>query len=139
MEKIGRPLSVTILTLLVLIFAASKSVRFIESVNSLGFYSEILPIPTEYLVFSGLFWAVISIPLILGLWLGAGWAPWYIRFLSIIYSIYYWLEYYLLVLPNRSIKNWPFILGINILVLVWIYWVLSRKRVKTYFGEDNEQ
>ena len=138
MKNTGRPISVTILTILVLIFAASKVVRFIESIQSLAFFSEILPFPAVYLVLSGLFWTVISIPLILGLWLGAGWAPWYTRIMSIAYSIYYWLEFYVLVFPNRSISNWPFLLGINIVILAWIYWILSRKRVKTYFGEDNE-
>jgi len=137
--KPPRPFSVTLLALLVLLFVALNAVRFALVTQGWSFYGELLSIHPAYLAISGLVWAILGMPLIVGLWVGARWAPRLVAIAALVYSIYYWFEYLLLVNRQDRHANWPFLAILNLILLVWILWVLSRAKAKSFFGGNHER
>ena len=137
--RLRRPFSVTLVALLVLTLAVMKLIRLVLVMQSWAFYGGLLSFSPIYLAISGLLWAVIGLPLAAGLWFGLSWASIFTRVGSLVYTFYYWLEYFLLVNTRGRQQNWAYLLFANIAVLIWIYWVLSRDKAKIYFGVDNER
>jgi hypothetical protein len=137
--KPPRPFSVTLLSLLVLLLTVHKIVRLVLVLRDWAFYSELFPFNPAYLALSGLVWAVIGLPVAYGIWFGSPWSPRVIRMAAFVYTIYYWLEFFFLVDLGERHENWPFLVVVNLVMLLWIFWVLSREKVCKYFGEDNEQ
>ncbi len=55
------------------------------------------------------------------------------------YSLYIWADRLLLSgYPERQ-DNWPLIAVLNIVILAWSLWVLTRPKAMAYFGEKHEQ
>lgn len=137
MKKPSRPFSVTLLVILVLIVSASHLIRMVQTLTNWETQTGLMRISPVYLAVSGFFWGVMGLLLALGIWLGTRHAPTLIRFAIPVYSLYYWLDrIFLSGYPERNV-NWPFSAVINLLILVWSFWILSRKRVKIFFGETN--
>jgi hypothetical protein len=136
--KQSRPFGVTLLALLVLSLAVLKLIRLALGLQSWEFLSELLPINLIYLVLSGLVWSVVGVILAAALWLGASWAPRFTRLAALVYTIYYWVEFVFLVEIGGRQQNWVYLLFVNVVLLVWIFGVLSRSRSKVYFGANNE-
>jgi hypothetical protein len=70
--------------------------------------------------------------------MGKSWAPKVVVGFTVLYALYYWLEQWLAKSNPLRTTNWPFSLAAAIIILILVFWVLSRKAVKTYFGENNE-
>ena len=138
MTKKNRPAGVTFLALLVFFISASNLVRLVLSIQEFGFYTEILPFDPVYLTLSGIVWVVLGFPLVFGLWFGTIWAPIFCRVATIGYTSYFWLEYILLVHPQKAATNLVFLIVANSIIIVWIFWLLSRAQVKSFFGVNDE-
>jgi hypothetical protein len=139
MEKPRRPFSVTLLVLLVLIVAVFNLIRMLQTLTGWEFLTELMQISPVYLAASGLIWGVAGLLLAIWTWLGARRASRLIRLAIPMYSLYYWLDrLFLSGYPERNV-NWPFSAGVNLLIFLWSYWILSRKRVKIFFGETYEK
>lgn len=136
-HKISRPFSVTLLVLGVLIIAIVNGIRFILAISQWEFLNDILPISPIYLVLSGLVWSLILLPLVWGLWRGYSWAPRLTMISSLAYTLYYWLDR-LFLTTNYGGQNWPFVIVFNIILLISIYWILSRRKARAFFGELHE-
>ena len=132
-----RPFSVTLLTLGVLTIATVNIIRFLLTILQWEFLNDILPISPVYLAFSGLVWSLVLLPQAWGLWRGYSWAPRLGLITSLAYSLYYWLDR-LLLTTNYGGQNWPFVIVFNIILLVSIYWILSRRKARAFFGEIYE-
>jgi hypothetical protein len=55
-----------------------------------------------------------------------------------LYGLYYWMERWLVESNPLRTTNWPFTLAATIILFILVFWILSRKAVKSYFGENNE-
>lgn len=132
-----RPFSVTLLTLGVLTIATVNIIRFLLTILQWEFLNDILPISPVYLAFSGLVWSLVLLPQAWGLWRGYSWAPRLTLITSLAYSLYYWLDR-LLLTANYGGQNWPFVIVFNIILIVSIYWILSRRKASAFFGELHE-
>jgi hypothetical protein len=139
LPKPRRPLGVTLFALLVLTFAVLNLLRLVQAIQKWDLLAGFLPITPAYLVLSGLLWTVLGFPLALGLW--RGWRLAYL--LSPVallgYSLYLWADRLLLSGYRERQGNWLFVAGLNILILAWSFWVLTRPKAMAYFGEKHER
>jgi hypothetical protein len=139
--KIGysRPTSVTILTGLVLIIAVINLVRFAHSLLQWNFLRELLPVPPLYLAATGLIWGGLGLVLVYGLLRGMTWAPLFTRLVFPAYFLVFWLDRLFLASPLSREANLMFAVAGTIVILIWVFWTLSRRNVKLYFGETHER
>ena len=134
-----RPFGVTLLALGVLILAGLNLNRFIEAIRLWGFLSRLLPVSPLYLAVTGFVWAMAGILIALGLWRGWHWAPRLTRLAVLAYLLYYWLDRLLIENQVGRQSNLPFAAGATLAVLVIVFWLLSLRKVKAFFGETHEQ
>jgi len=133
-----RPFSVTLLAIAVLTIAGFNLLRFVGAILQREFLSEFPTISLPYLILSGLIWAASGLICAWSLWRHKSWAPRFTFAFALVYSLYYWLERILLS-DSNSWTNAPFIIGVNILLLLITGWVLTRLKAKAFFGEFHEQ
>lgn len=144
-SKPRRLFSVTLIAWMVFIITIINFLRLGLTLYNWEFLTELLspaatyPLFPIYMAVSGLVWGVVGLPLIWGIWRGKMWAPRLLLATLLFYSIYYWLDRaFLPGYPQRN-SNWPFAMGINLLILIWILWVMTRQKVKDFFGEAHER
>jgi len=139
--KTPRPRGVTLLALGVLTIASLNLLRWVLAVRDWSFLSEWSGASPLYLLLTGLVWTVIGWPVWAGLWWGKPWAPGWLMRLAGAYSIYFWLERLFLYDRPASVPafqpllpgNWGFLVGLNLVSLVIVFWVLRHKKAKAYF------
>jgi hypothetical protein len=134
-QKPKRPFGVTLLSIGVLILAVLNLTRLLSTIRFWSFLKEILPFSGLYLVGTGLIWAGFGLPLFWGLWHGLSWAPGFSRIAAVAYLIYYWLDRLLLANHPGREANLPFAIGASLVGLVLIYWILSRRKAKSFFRQ----
>jgi hypothetical protein len=133
-----RPFGVTLFSLLVLSFAVLNLLRLIQTIQKWDLLTVLLPFSPIYLLLSGLLWTVVGFPLAWGIW--RGWRLAYLLspVVLIVFSLYLWADRLLLSVYPERLDNWPFAAVLNILILAWSFWVLTRPKAKIFFGEKNE-
>lgn len=134
-----RPSGVTLFALLVLTFAVLNLLRLVQAIQKWELLATFLPISPAYLLLSGLLWAVVGFPLAWSVW--RGWRlAYYLSPVALLgYSLYVWTDRLVLSGYGERQENWPFVLCLNILILAWSVWVLTRPRTMAFFGEKHEQ
>ena len=133
-----RPFGVTLFALLVLSFAVLNLLRLIQAFQKWDLLTALLPFSPIYLLLSGLLWAVVGFPLAWGIWRGSRLAYQLSPVFLVVYSLYIWADRLLLSVYPERLNNWPFIAALNILILAWSLWVLTRPKALIFFGEKNE-
>jgi len=138
-NKSNRPFCVTLLGILVLIVAVLNLARGVQAFLSRDLLTGLLPISHVYLIASGLFWGFAGFMTALWLWFGWKLAPQLTLLFLGAYSLFYWVER--LGLPGYAGRNmnWPFSVILNLLILAWSVWVLSRPRAKMFFEGSDER
>jgi len=130
----SRPLSVTLLAFGVLIIAGFNLVRGIQAAIHWQFLSPLLNGLALYQALSGFLWAAVGLPLAWGLWRGSHWSARLVRWATLIYCVYFWLDR-LLLRKGLEPANLPFILSLTIVVIFFVFWTVSKRSVRAYFGE----
>jgi hypothetical protein len=125
--------------LLVLTFAVLNLLRLIQSIQKWDLLAGYLPISPAYLLLSGLLWVVVGVPLAWGLWRGWRLAYYLSPVVLLGYSLYVWADRLLLSGYPERLDNWLFVAILNLAILAWSLWVLTRPRAMAYFGEKHEQ
>ena len=124
------------LAIVVLSIATLNLVRGWQAIAQREFLVDILPIPWLYVAASGLAWGLVGILLFIGLWLGYAWAYFYTALATLLYSAYYWVDRFL-VAPERDQANLLFAIILNLVVILLTFWILSRRRTMSFFGDLN--
>jgi hypothetical protein len=137
--KRKRPFGVTLTALGVLIIAVLNLLRAFQALQEWGFLAHTLFISPLYLALSGLFWGGIGGVLFWALWRGLHWAPAFARLAITAYFVYYWVEWLWAAEQGWRGSNWPFMIILTVILLVYIYWIFSRKRTREFFGVMHEQ
>lgn len=136
-RAIGRPTSVTLLAVMVLIITTLNLVRGWQAIAQQEFLLDLLPIPWLYVAISGFVWGLVGIILFLGLWLGFARFNFYAALATLLYSAYYWVDRFMLTL-ERDQANLPFAIVLNLIIILLTFWILSRRRTMSFFGELND-
>lgn len=138
-QPVKRPRSVTLLAMVVLTLAVLHLTRFEQSISRWTFLQETLPFHPAYLVINGAIWGFSGLVIGWAIWVAKSWAPQALQIAAILFTINYWLERLLFAGdPLRNI-NWPFVVILNLLVLLFIFWQFQRRSVKLYFGEMHDK
>jgi len=137
--KFRRPFSVTLLAWLVFIVALLNLLRLVLTLTRWQFLVELLPFSPAYLAVSGWIWFLIGLPVAWGMMRGKHWAPGFTLAIFLAYSIYYWLDRLLLPgYPERK-SDWPFVAGLNLVILLGSFYVLYCPKGRRFFGEVDER
>ena len=132
-----RPLSVTLLTWVVLIITSLSWLRLVEVIRRWDFLQSLTPAPPVlYLAIAGLIWGLLGAFLVWGLFLGRSWAPRLMQITAPVYAACYWLDRLLIADPSAIVNRWPFALGLTILLLVFTFWVFLRPKTKYFFDQS---
>ena len=130
-----RPFSVTLLVWVVLSFTVLNWLRFTEVLRLWRFLATLEPAPPLfYLALIGLSWGVAGSALVWGLFLGRAWAPRLMQGAAILYTLYYWADRLSLANPTAIAERWPFALGLNLALVGFAFWVLSRPATQQFFS-----
>jgi hypothetical protein len=137
-----RPWGVTILTLFVLTITCLSLLRLVLSLVQWGFLASLPGVSPLYLALSGLVWACLGMILLWGLWRRKPWMPRGFRWSALLYALYYWLDRVFAagwLKTDTFPENALFTACLTILLLIIIFWILSRRKNKAYFGEPHER
>ncbi len=112
-----RPLSVTVLLLIVVWVTIHNGVRFGSAIAAWSTLREFASPPGPlYIALTGLFWTLAGWPVAYGLYLGRRWARGVTAIAVVLYAAYYWLDR-LFVQSGGLRPNWPFALAITAYML----------------------
>jgi hypothetical protein len=138
MERI-RPKSVTWLVVGVLSLWIVYLTRLVSTLQQWDYLSTLpLSVPPAYLLATGSIWSILPLPVMWGLLARKRWALKALAGFAGLYGLYYWMERWLVESNPLRTTNWPFTLAATIILFILVFWILSRKAVKSYFGENNE-
>jgi hypothetical protein len=138
MDRNTRPGSVTLLALGVLMIGGMNFLRFVEAIRQWEFLETLLSISPAYLALSGLVWSAAGLALGWGVWRGLEWARRAALPVALAYSAYYWIDR-LVISSEGAGTNWPFSIGLNLILLIWLAWILRRKRVQAFFDNETDR
>ena len=94
-----------------------------------------LSVPFWYLPLTGAIWGVVGMTAAYGLFRGDLWAPRLVRWGTVVYTLWYWLDRIFLACNDYRRLTWPLMLVITLLAVLCTYWILSRPAIREYFGE----
>lgn len=145
-KKSQKPLSVciqkgahTLLSIILLIFAGFCFLRLYGSLTLWEYLQEIgLRSPPLYLAITGGLWFVTGV---IGVFFHLSkhkWSIAYMRILSLVFSVWFWLDLWIFQPQDRQIHNWKFQLLLNILILVLIFGLSALQRYKYYVTKITE-
>ena len=133
-----RPFSVTLLAVLVLSITIVHLVRFINTLTLWNFLTDLPGKSPIYLVLSGSVGFIAGSLLVWGLWTGRPRAPLAAAILTVIYLSIQWIEQIISVRAGNEFENWPFMVGMTLIVLIFVFWTLFHASSIAYFGEMHE-
>jgi uncharacterized integral membrane protein len=132
-KRKARPIRITILAILILYLAAWNALRMGEAFVFWKVLKEYGADPT-YISLSGAIWFIAGLLLAWGLWHGNTWAWMAALGCTIGYSGWYWFDRRFLQIPHA---NWPFVLIVNIVLLLLFFIILFSNKTKRYFKRDD--
>jgi hypothetical protein len=129
-----KPLSVTIIILLVLITGGLNLIRLIQSVKQWALLKEILPFPPLYLTIIGSFWFVVSVLILWGITRRKSWTIRLIQVATILYILIFWIDRSWLAVLESRVTNDLFAVIATLFLGIFVLVSQSRREVKDYFG-----
>ena len=138
-QDMRRPVSVTILFLLVLTIGGLNLIRFIQSLTQRSLLFELLPFSPLYLTATGLFWCILCGIVLWGIYRRKSWVSIVILSSAILYIFYFWVDRIWLTPQGSRTGNDLFAVFMTIVMLGYTIWVLSTSRVKSYFGVTDDR
>lgn len=134
-----RPFCVTLLVIGVICFIVLHIVRVISAIGQWRFLNTLLGnvIPV-YIFFTGLCWSIAGSITAYGLWSGKRWAKRFTIIAALVFTLLYWVDQLLIMANQIRSTNWPFLVLVNLIILILLIWLLNCKAVKTYLGVNNE-
>ena len=91
-------------------------------------------IPIGYLIITGALWTLIGLALVSGLFLGLRWSSTLLKWVTGLYTVYYWVEHLFVTEPGTLVTRWPFTLGLNLALMILVFGVLSRPNSREFLA-----
>jgi hypothetical protein len=135
----SRPVTVTILAIIVLIIAMTNLIRFWAATQNWEILASLGVSPGPwYFALTGLVWGLLGCWLVWIVWRRRQGCRRAIIVLSGLYFLYYWLDR--LAFQNHiPLSNTPFIAGFGILVVFYIVFTLLLPSNQEFFSRKHEQ
>lgn len=134
-----RPKSVTWLVVGVLSVWIVYLTRLVSALQQWDYLSTLpLSVSPAYFLATGSIWSILPLPVTWGLLARKRWTLKAVAAFAGLYGLYYWIERWLVENNPLRTTNWPFALAATIILFILVFWILSRKAVINYFGENNE-
>jgi hypothetical protein len=133
-EKPGRTFELWLLALGLLFFSLSGWLRlqFVMSAWNFLIQTGISPGPLYQATMGGA-WGVAGLVCAGGLLLRRRWAPVVTRLTALVLAGWYWADFLLFTRAADARDNWPYMLGITLIVLAFTFGVLALNRQKGFF------
>lgn len=140
-EKLGfasapqRPFLVTILAVGVLILSIvflAGSLRALHMSRYPDLY--ISNVFLTYMISRGIFFAALGFISAWGLLRGSRWAPIVTLAAVGLFILFYWIEWFFLIDPGNRASNYPFMILLSVIVLLFSFFILFRSNNRDYFG-----
>lgn len=132
-----RPFIVTILSDVVLILVGLNLLRGVYAIARWNFLAELPGILPGYLAFSGLAWAILGSVAVWGLRRACPWAPRFTQGITLLYTLYYWLDHTLLARGLVTATNWPIPAALTLLLLAYGFMALHLPASRLYFDSTH--
>jgi hypothetical protein len=127
-----RPFSVTILLWLVLSLSAWSAFRLVTAIQWWSVLLETASPPGPlYIAISGGFWLVASLALLWGLLRAQTWVRHALLGTGAGFGVWFWSDRLLF---QTSRGNWPFALGVTVLLLIVVMICVAHPRAKAFFS-----
>jgi len=135
-----RPWPVILMLTGVLVFTAGMLLRAWNGLRYWEFLSGLpLSVSPLYLVLTGGLWTLFGLRVMGWVWQGRATAPTALRYLTVSYVLYYWIDQLLVMVSPLRQTRWPFSAGISILAVLIVIFGLNQPSVKNFFGGTYEQ
>jgi hypothetical protein len=92
-----------------------------------------LSVPPAYLVGKTLVWSAAGLVSAIGLFTGRRWAPAWTKWLALIYILWYWVDRVALAASDQAIHGWGLSAMALGLIVILIWWSLSRSDILRFF------
>jgi len=133
-----RPVLVTWLSLGVLTFSAFYTARAAAGLTLLARPALPLTIPLWYLPLTGVLWSGCGIVVAVGLLRGKSWGPHLMRWGTLAYLAWYWLDRLLLARSEYARQTEPASALLTALSLALVFGLLQRPSLRAFFQEEAE-
>jgi hypothetical protein len=128
-----RPIRVDFLILLVLVVTACNGLRLYEAIFFWKTLEEYGTFPA-YITISGGVWFITGLLLFWGMWRGKS-SGWFAALCGTAgYTAWYWFDRLVLQEPRA---NWPFVLVVNIIFLLLIFFIIFSRGTRRYYKKDS--
>ena len=134
-EKNIRPIGITILEILFLLFAAWNDLRLGETIFFWKTLAEYGADPL-YIALTGAIWLIVALLLFWALWRGKTWGRAAALAGTLVYSAWYWFDRLALQKPHA---NSPFAVVANIVFLLFILIILFSRKPRRFFQRDTHE
>ncbi len=130
----GRTFELWVLVLVLLVGALEGFLRLQAAVYTWGVLAVIGITPGPlYLATSGAIWGLALLVAAAGLFFRQRWAPIYSRISAVVLALAYWVDRLAFTHAADAQANWPFMAGVTVFFLAFVFSVLSLDRQKRFF------
>jgi len=134
-EKIERPIGLTILEILFLLFAAWNGLRLGESIFFWKTLAEYGAYPL-YIALTGAIWLIAAMFLFWVFWRGKTWGRAAAFAGTLGYSVWYWLDRLVLQKPHANLS---FVVVANIAFFLFVLIILFSRKTRRFFQKDTHE
>jgi hypothetical protein len=131
----SRPRIVTWLAFAVLTFSTLFVIRFFTSFHMPDLT---VTVPEWYFSLTGFVWGLSGLILSYGLYRTHPWALRMLKWGSLLFAVWYWIDWFVFVRSDYIRGRWPASLVLTIFVLGTIFLIQRRIDVQAAFQENNE-
>ncbi len=134
--QIKRPFTLTILAIGLLIWAVGGFLQTWLAIDLWELLTHtLLGGDPLYLVISGIIQALLGLILALGVWFGWRWSWWGTLCITILDTIYVWIDR-LFIAELSNPRRYPLYIMLSIIVIAYVAWVLLHPTGKKYFCQE---
>jgi hypothetical protein len=128
-----RPGNITVLSFFVFFFAAWNGLRLGEAIYYWKTLAEFDAYPL-YIAISGGVWLIVGLFLVWSMWQGKVWGRKAALCAAASFTIWYWFDRSVL---QEIHANWPFVLVVNMIFLLFMTTILFSHRARLFFTRDS--
>jgi len=133
------PACVTVILIPVLMVLVRSVYKLFYIFRNITFITDLLSNFTVWwMFFSAVFWTTISLWLFVNMYKKNALVLKRFKVITILYASFFWFEQFFLFQNPLRKTNWNFLAFASILIIIWMFYVLSNNCTKIFFGEINE-